>query len=66
MVNATADGLDSQVKTSKLDWELASKLESHKEELLDWEAKMFRGSEERADLIIGADIVSCSPRAQAH
>lgn len=47
------------MKTFKLDWELASNLSRHEDELLAWESEAFE-QEARADLIIGADIVSFS------
>lgn len=45
------------MKTLKLDWELASNFELHEEELRRWEKEVYDLEDERADLIIGADIV---------
>lgn len=69
------DGLEDQIQTLKLDWELAQIASSEEEtssesnsssraraqaELFEWETQAFGEAEEeadRADLIIGADIV---------
>lgn len=60
----SADGLQSQVKTRKLDWELASRLgePAVKEELEEWQREAF-GEAGRASLILGADIVSTTATA---
>lgn len=52
-----ADGLHNVVVAKELDWELSVSPEG-REELLDWETTAF-GAGERAQLILGADIV-CS------
>jgi len=56
----STDELEGKVKTLKLDWELASDLLQHEDELLAWEEEAFDGHGGRANLIIGADIVSFS------
>ncbi|GAA5900481.1 uncharacterized protein JCM6883_002859 [Sporobolomyces salmoneus] len=60
--NVKLNKLEGRVKTMKLDWELAWKLETEQEQaagiersLKDWEQSAFGSI--RADLIIGADIV---------
>lgn len=52
------DGLGTQVRARKLDWELASSLPDTKHELERWEAEAFDGA--RAQIILGADIVRLS------